>query len=706
MRMETSCSTTMMDISAFDDDQDDDRIECPCQKYASMSKLIEALESSSEQEEEESHIMQGLLDWLNGTTDAIALANDQRLSCGKRSRCRFRFGTSFAILNAIRDACRPYLEPGSLGSLLICNNANANNSNNANNSYHFSGNESSPASSKASEQPPPAADAVSYDEAFPTLLGGNDKHKAEANASANAFQPSTTTASAIPHPAAANILVPRKKPTAAPRHPAKAATTVNVPGGAVVVVPKDKETLGCLSFAPHLETASRLVPPRMNNKKHPNDPTPAANININSNIHILVPDKKTSNPKKHTTEIRNAPAVKKPKRRIRPQLANPNHNHPAASISNSVWGEQQQQQQSVSSSSSSSTTLMFGSGTHRGGNIASLPSEEPLTLGRKVPLILPEPILLDDTTITGPTTPTKTKQVEETATTKSATTDIVVVDAIESKSSKAEHIMMTRMVDIYIALITNHLIPSTALELHLLIRLLTVSLLQETQTTTTLPLSQTTTTTTEPDENTPAFFASIFSSPQRCRSFAVLGLSRLGVILRNLGLPLVQALVHCEPFCTQLPEIAKELESVLKDYITRGLRTEYPTDAVTGTHAILSLPFEHDRDSRHNYRTQQEVQIYKNREESRDAFLYQLRAFMNVRGKVLRPQEADRALQRIQLESRNVMNGLLPVNMVWFAQFFCELLLQIGLAPMEETDQELLNIAGKEKLQVRTTRNW
>jgi hypothetical protein len=644
--METS--KTMTDISALDDD----RIECPCQNYASMSKILEALESPEEQ-------MQGLLDWLNGTTDAIALASEQRLSCGKRSRCRFRFGTSFAILNAIRDACRPYLEPGSLGTLTISNNVN----------------ESSPSSSRASQQPPQPPPAVSYDEAFPTF-GGTKKQEAE---SENAFfRPSIATIT-TPHPAAANILVPRKKSTAAP-HPAAAN---------VFVVPKESPSSSSNAFtsASHSETTNILVPRKKQPPPSPNDHPAAANI--------LIPRKK-SNSKKHTAEIHNAPPVKKPKRRIRPQPANP------AVSTNSVWGEQ--------SVSSSVSTL----GSYH-GNIASLPSEEPLTLlSRKASatlLNIPKVVVLDTTTttttsITGSpspsttSTPTKTTHhVEDTTTTTSSVIMQAQSKPSFSSSSKEEH--LTRMVDIYIALITNHLIPSTALELHLLLRLLTVSLLVEKkQTTTTLALSPI---TEHPsDDNTPAFFAAIFSSPQRCRSFAVLGLSRLVFILRNLGLPLVQGLVHCEPFCTLLPEIAKELESVVTEHITRGLRTEYPTDAVTGTHAILSLPFEHDRDSRHNYRTQQQVQIYKNREESRDAFLYQLRAFMNVKGKVLRPQEADRALERIQVESRHVMLGLLPVNMVWFAQFFCELLLQIGLAPMEETDEELLNIADKDKLQVRT----
>ena len=127
---------------------------------------------------------------------------------------------------------------------------------------------------------------------------------------------------------------------------------------------------------------------------------------------------------------------------------------------------------------------------------------------------------------------------------------------------------------------------------------------------------------------------------------------------------------------------------------------EFPSEAITGKHAILSIPFEAHRDSRHNYKTQAEVAVYKNREESRDVFLYELRSFMNVKGKVLRSDEMEKAQNRIGQASRNIMNNLLNVNMVWFAQFFCDLLLQVGLSPVEETDKELLSIADKEKLQV------
>ena len=69
---------------------------------------------------------------------------------------------------------------------------------------------------------------------------------------------------------------------------------------------------------------------------------------------------------------------------------------------------------------------------------------------------------------------------------------------------------------------------------------------------------------------------------------------------------------------------------------------------------------------------------------------------------LLRPHsEADRALAQIQMESQGIIQRLFRINIAWFVQFFCDLLLQIGLAPLVETDQELFDIAGdKEKIQV------
>lgn len=77
---------------------------------------------------------------------------------------------------------------------------------------------------------------------------------------------------------------------------------------------------------------------------------------------------------------------------------------------------------------------------------------------------------------------------------------------------------------------------------------------------------------------------------------------------------------------------------------------------------------------------------------------------MNVKGKVLRPREMEQAQQKVRQEAQRILDELLNANMAWFAQFYCELLLQVGLSPVSETDQELLNIANTDKLQVRQCR--
>ena len=56
----------------------------------------------------------------------------------------------------------------------------------------------------------------------------------------------------------------------------------------------------------------------------------------------------------------------------------------------------------------------------------------------------------------------------------------------------------------------------------------------------------------------------------------------------------------------------------------------------------------------------------------------------------------------IQVESRKMMQQLLlPSNISWFAEYFCELLMQIGLVPMQETDKNILkHVVDKDRFQV------
>ena len=146
--------------------------------------------------------------------------------------------------------------------------------------------------------------------------------------------------------------------------------------------------------------------------------------------------------------------------------------------------------------------------------------------------------------------------------------------------------------------------------------------------------------------------------------------------------------------------MADRLSTIVQERIGRGLGI---AKDIISTHAILSLPFEEGRDSRHNYKTQAEMAIYKNREETRDLFLHQLRVYMSEKGKGFQSQDMETAKDNLLRESRKIIGSIFSVNMPWFAQFLCELLLQVGLSPVQETDEELLNIADEDKLQVSST---
>ena len=94
--------------------------------------------------------------------------------------------------------------------------------------------------------------------------------------------------------------------------------------------------------------------------------------------------------------------------------------------------------------------------------------------------------------------------------------------------------------------------------------------------------------------------------------------------------------------------------------------------------------------------------LFNNREESRDKFMFQLRAFQEIRGTVLDPAQANVYISDIKVACREMIQGLLPGNFDWFSGLFTDLLLQIGLVAVEETDKDVLKqVADKDRLKVR-----
>ena len=126
-------------------------ISCPCNRFDTIESIREALDS-----DDSIHIHQ-LQAWLSGRFHQRAASSTcssstgegrKRLECG--STCRNRVKISFAVLNGIRDACRPFLESSSCGL----------------------------GSASAQLQATPRKNEPSYDEAFPSLGPGPGRQNA------------------------------------------------------------------------------------------------------------------------------------------------------------------------------------------------------------------------------------------------------------------------------------------------------------------------------------------------------------------------------------------------------------------------------------------------------------------------------------------------------------------------------------------------
>lgn len=350
------------------------------------------------------------------------------------------------------------------------------------------------------------------------------------------------------------------------------------------------------------------------------------------------------------------------------------------------------------------------------GNIAVLPSEDPIEIGKKFPFSVWQgadvtkrewpkvsasisKISSSHETANADKTPMKSPQYHQSqplTTFPSVTINQraeVFYGGGENKLAqnldevgKAEQ--RNRLARVYATLMHNLLVPSTAIEIHLLVQLLAVSDLKNVSATTYVKQSG---------------LKKLLDSPMACRSFAISTLSHIRTKLCNLPLAIVTALVNCPPFKKHLPEVVLALVDTSRrrrEQIDLG-DGESDLDLGGGANStpMLSLPFNQQRDSRHNYKTKDESDLFKNREECRDAFLYQLRMFQNTRGKILDLSELQTSAQQIKTASKSFIQGIHSLNMNWFAEFFCELLLQIGLAPMEETDLDLLSITDQDKLQ-------
>lgn len=242
-----------------------------------------------------------------------------------------------------------------------------------------------------------------------------------------------------------------------------------------------------------------------------------------------------------------------------------------------------------------------------------------------------------------------------------------------------------RLVLIYSTILRSQLVPSLLMEFHLLVRLLSLSDRGYNATNV---------------EQLP--YGAIFQSYQSCRVLAAETLFAMETILINMGHSTIKMFVDLPSLQRQCPGLCKTLQDVINAGNT-SLLFEADQKALGCSANIphLTLPFDQAHDSRHNFRSADLSRMFKEREGLRDTFLYQLRAFQDVRGRLLEDDEAEKNISSLKYASREMLLNISPDNIMWFVNFFCDLLLQIGLSPISETDSEVLKqIGDKKRLQV------
>ena len=240
---------------------------------------------------------------------------------------------------------------------------------------------------------------------------------------------------------------------------------------------------------------------------------------------------------------------------------------------------------------------------------------------------------------------------------------------------------LRRLATIYSTILRANLAPFILQEIHLLVRL--ISLNEHNRSTRKVQLDLP--------------YAEIFQSENSCVQFAAqvfTSVERIIIYTGDETVRLLAALPGIQRNCPQLHgtlvKIAKADSALLLESGEKALGSSEKS-------AHLTLPFDHGRDSRHNYKSAEQNKLYKEREETRDAFLHQLRTFQDMRGKLMDPEQSHKVKCSIESASRMITSRISAENMKWFVDLFCDLLLQIGLTPLSETDTEIIKQIGNRK---------
>jgi hypothetical protein len=253
-----------------------------------------------------------------------------------------------------------------------------------------------------------------------------------------------------------------------------------------------------------------------------------------------------------------------------------------------------------------------------------------------------------------------------------------------SQAALSANVLLNNLAILYSILIDSCLVPSSLDEVHLLLTLLACN------NDAVVVLNA-----DDAEQEELGRIGPVLNSTERCRYFATQVLRRQSPLL-VLIVPLVPQLLQCTILTEALPDLVAELEQSMERYT---LQKSHERVRLSSQHnALLTLPFRPGTDSKHHYKSSQQALTYKNREDTRDAFLYQLRAFLNERGKMVDAKQSRSAMEKMKHSAYGIVSDVTESNMSWLAEFFTEMLVRLGNIPLQETDSDVLTIVDQEKL--------
>jgi hypothetical protein len=407
-----------------------------------------------------------------------------------------------------------------------------------------------------------------------------------------------------------------------------------------------------------------------------------ATLQKNGSVNDRAPVPISNRMQKSNQQVVNVPKVKK---KIKPVTISsiPTNN-------TSVWGSTS----SATTSVWSKPAIKSASNDVVQGNIASLPSQ-PVQSQSKTFLAKPMHAkngnLVNSTSneadslTTSPCTPLKQPTNLPKCTSSDSKNSAEPQPEVNAKESESQ---LIRLVNVYATILKHQLAPYLLLELHLLVRLVSISDNNEA-------------TVGNINPNIP--FNAVFSSSRACRDFGAKTILAIEPIILNLGHDALKMLASLDSLRRHCPCLTAKMNQIIEtNNSTLSFESGERALGANANTPHLTLPFDHARDSRHNYRSADRNRLFKEREELRDVFLFQLRAFQDVRGRLMEEEVSSKIIENIEAESRKMMQCLAVENIGWFVDFFCELLLQIGLVPIGETDSDVLKqVADQKRLQVR-----